>query len=127
MTGDEVEHATERREARLVRLLRWGSTAGPRVLVLSLAAAAAGLASVARSVNGALPLQEIRRQWTANALHLDHEDCRHPYLVDRAESLEELACAQRTLDAVRSALFTQLAASPFSYRKAGSGQRSTRR
>ena len=47
------------------------------------------------------------------------------FLLDRAETLEDLELANTAIEAIRSALVNQLAASPYSFRKAG--QRSTRR
>lgn len=42
------------------------------------------------------------------------------FLLERAQSAEDLDAAQRTLDAVRNAIENQLSHSPFIYRKAAS-------
>ena len=47
------------------------------------------------------------------------------FLLDRASNVDELDLAQSAIEAIRSAIFTQLARSPYSFRKAGSS--STRR
>ena len=47
------------------------------------------------------------------------------FLLDRAETVEDLDRAQVAVDAVRAAVLTQLAATPYSFRKAGKS--STRR
>jgi plasmid stabilization system protein ParE len=47
------------------------------------------------------------------------------FLLDRAETLEDLELANTAIEAIRSTLVNQLAASPYSFRKAG--LRSTRR
>lgn len=47
------------------------------------------------------------------------------FLLDRAQSVEDLELAQTAIDAIQSAVLTHLARSPFSFRK--SGQSSTRR
>jgi len=47
------------------------------------------------------------------------------FLLDRAETIEELDQAQSVIDAVRSAARDQLATTPYSFRKAGKS--STRR
>ena len=40
------------------------------------------------------------------------------FLLDRAETFEDLALAQAAIEAVRSAALNQLAATPYSFRKA---------
>jgi plasmid stabilization system protein ParE len=47
------------------------------------------------------------------------------FLLDRAETLEDLELADKAIQAIRSALTSQLAASPYSFRKTSQG--STRR
>jgi plasmid stabilization system protein ParE len=47
------------------------------------------------------------------------------FLLDRAETLEDLDRAQAAIEAVRSATLNQLAATPYSFRK--TGKSSTRR
>jgi plasmid stabilization system protein ParE len=47
------------------------------------------------------------------------------FLLDRAETAEDLTLADEAIQAIRSALTNQLAASPYSFRK--TGPRSTRR
>ena len=47
------------------------------------------------------------------------------FLLDRAETVEDLDRAQATIEAVRSAALNQLAATPYSFRK--TGKSSTRR
>ena len=47
------------------------------------------------------------------------------FLLDRAETVEDLVLAQAAIEAVRSAVLNQLAATPYSFRKAGKS--STRR
>lgn len=47
------------------------------------------------------------------------------FLLDRATTADELGLAQAAIDAIRSATLHQLAATPYSFRKAGSS--STRR
>ena len=49
------------------------------------------------------------------------------YLLERAETPEDLDRAQEVIEALRQAIFRQLAVTPFSFRKAGDGRRSTRR
>ncbi|MDM0109984.1 type II toxin-antitoxin system RelE/ParE family toxin [Variovorax sp. J22R24] len=49
------------------------------------------------------------------------------FLVDRAQTLEELEHAQRVLDEVRSNIMTRLSENPWAYRKAGDRRRTTRR
>ena len=49
------------------------------------------------------------------------------FLLDRAETLEDLDNAQADLDALREATLNKLAASSWTYRKAGTGRRTTRR
>lgn len=41
------------------------------------------------------------------------------FLLDRAETLEDLDLAQAALEAIRSAALNQLATTPYSFRKAG--------
>ncbi len=41
------------------------------------------------------------------------------FLLDRAKTLEDLDMAQAAIEAVRSAALSQLAATPYSFRKAG--------
>ena len=41
------------------------------------------------------------------------------FLLDRAETVEDLDLAQAAIEAVRSAALSQLAATPYSFRKAG--------
>ena len=41
------------------------------------------------------------------------------FLLDRAETFEDLALAQAAIEAVRSAALNPLAATPYSFRKAG--------
>jgi plasmid stabilization system protein ParE len=48
-------------------------------------------------------------------------------LLERAETVEDLDRAQQVIDVLRQAVDGQLAMTPFSFRKAGSGRRSTRR
>ncbi len=43
------------------------------------------------------------------------------FLLDRAETGEDLDLAQAAIEAVRSAALNQLAATPYSFRKAGKG------
>ena len=43
------------------------------------------------------------------------------FLLDRAETVEDLDLAQAAIEAVRSAAQNQLAATPYSFRKAGKG------
>jgi len=47
------------------------------------------------------------------------------FMLDRAETIEDLDAAQAAIEAVRSAALNQLAATPYSFRK--SGKSSTRR
>ena len=47
------------------------------------------------------------------------------FLLDRAETVDDLDLAQVAIEAVRSAVLNQLAATPYSFRKAGKS--STRR
>jgi len=47
------------------------------------------------------------------------------FLLDRAETVEDLALAQAAIDAIRSAALNQLTVTPYSFRKAG--QSPTRR
>jgi len=49
------------------------------------------------------------------------------HLLERANTAQDLDRAQEVIDALRAALLSRLASSPWSYRKAGGGQRSTRR
>lgn len=49
------------------------------------------------------------------------------HLLERANTPEDLDRTQEVIDSLRSALLLHLASSPWSYRKAGDGQRSTRR
>ncbi|MGJ7512284.1 type II toxin-antitoxin system RelE/ParE family toxin [Variovorax sp. GT1P44] len=49
------------------------------------------------------------------------------FLIDRAQTLEELEHAQRILDELRSSIVTRLSENPWAYRKAGDGRRTTRR
>lgn len=49
------------------------------------------------------------------------------HLLEQASTTEELDRTQDVIDALRTALLSHLASSPWSYRKAGDGQRSTRR
>ena len=49
------------------------------------------------------------------------------FLLDRAETAEDFESAQEAVKNLRTALVSHLALSPFSYRKAGDGRRSTRR
>jgi plasmid stabilization system protein ParE len=49
------------------------------------------------------------------------------FLLERAETPEDLSQAQQVLDSLRVAIASHLVASPWSYRKAGDGRRSTRR
>jgi plasmid stabilization system protein ParE len=49
------------------------------------------------------------------------------HLLERAETLEDLDRAEAVIGALRQAIFGQLALTPFSFRKAGDGKRSTRR
>jgi plasmid stabilization system protein ParE len=41
------------------------------------------------------------------------------FLLDRAETVEDLDLAQVAIDAIRSAALSQLASTPYSFRKAG--------
>ncbi len=41
------------------------------------------------------------------------------FLLDRAETVEDLDLAQAAIEAIRSAALNQLAATPYSFRKAG--------
>lgn len=41
------------------------------------------------------------------------------FLLDRAETVEDLDLAQAAIEAIRSAALSQLAATPYSFRKAG--------
>jgi plasmid stabilization system protein ParE len=49
------------------------------------------------------------------------------FLLDRAQTLDDLANAQADLDSLRAATLYKLAESPWAYRKAGTGRRTTRR
>lgn len=49
------------------------------------------------------------------------------HLLERAETVEDLDRAQQVIDVLRQAVDRQLAQTPFSFRKAGAGRRSTRR
>jgi plasmid stabilization system protein ParE len=49
------------------------------------------------------------------------------FLLERAETIEDLDRAQEVIATLRQAMFGQLALSPFSFRKAGDGRSSTRR
>ncbi|MDM0109273.1 type II toxin-antitoxin system RelE/ParE family toxin [Variovorax sp. J22R24] len=49
------------------------------------------------------------------------------FLVDRAQTLEDLEHAQRVLDELRSNIMTRLSENPWAYRKAGDRRRTTRR
>ncbi|NRF70986.1 type II toxin-antitoxin system RelE/ParE family toxin [Aquincola sp. S2] len=49
------------------------------------------------------------------------------YLLERAETIEDLDRAEGVIGALRQAIYAQLAVTPFSFRKAGDGSRSTRR
>jgi plasmid stabilization system protein ParE len=49
------------------------------------------------------------------------------YLLDRARDLDELAHAQDLIDMLRKAVDDQLSLTPWSFRKAGDGSRSTLR
>ena len=50
-----------------------------------------------------------------------HDDLAHlfDFLLDRAETVEVLDLAQAAIEAIRSAALNQLAATPYSFRKAG--------
>jgi len=49
------------------------------------------------------------------------------FLLARAYTLEDLDHAQRVIEVLRTAVTHQLARTPYSFRKAGDGRRSTRR
>lgn len=49
------------------------------------------------------------------------------FLLERAQTLEDLEQAQAVLDALRTGILSHLASSPWSYRKAGDARRSTLR
>lgn len=49
------------------------------------------------------------------------------FLLDRAETIADLDNAQDDLEALREAVLIKLGASPWAYRKAGIGRRTTRR
>ena len=49
------------------------------------------------------------------------------FLLDRAQDLEELNRVEASIQTLRKAIETQLASNPWSFRKAGRGDRSTRR
>jgi plasmid stabilization system protein ParE len=51
----------------------------------------------------------------------------HDFLLDRAETIEDLDLAARLIDELEAAIGNHLSASPWAYRKAGDGRRSTRR
>ena len=48
------------------------------------------------------------------------------FLVDQAQTLEDLEYAQRVLDELRSNIMTRLSENPWAYRKAGGGRKKTR-
>jgi len=48
-------------------------------------------------------------------------------LLERAGSVEDLDAAQRLIDSLRLTITSGLALTPYSFRKAGDGRRSTRR
>ncbi|MFO1252800.1 MAG: type II toxin-antitoxin system RelE/ParE family toxin [Inhella sp.] len=49
------------------------------------------------------------------------------FLLERARSVEDLEAAQGLIDALRLTIANGLALTPYSFRKAGDGRRSTRR
>lgn len=49
------------------------------------------------------------------------------HLLERVETLEDLEHAQEVIHTLRQAIAHQLALTPYSFRKAGDGRRSTRR
>lgn len=51
----------------------------------------------------------------------------HDFLLERAETIEDLDLASRLIDELEAAIGGHLSASPWAYRKAGDGRRSTRR
>lgn len=56
----------------------------------------------------------------------DEDLCRlFDFLLERAETVEDLDQAQRALESIRNAVLVQLASTPYSFRKAGKS--STRR
>ncbi len=50
---------------------------------------------------------------------VDDLACLFDFLVDKAETVEDLDWAQAAIEAVRSAALVHLAATPYSFRKAG--------
>lgn len=49
----------------------------------------------------------------------DDLECLFDFLLDRAETVEDLDLAQAAIEAIRSVALIQLAATPYSFRKAG--------
>lgn len=49
------------------------------------------------------------------------------YLIERAETVEDLDQAEETIASLRLAVENQLAVTPYSFRKGGDGRRSTHR
>ncbi len=65
------------------------------------------------------------RQQAVGSLSADDLDRLFDFLLERAETVEDFDLAQSAIAAIRSAIMTQLAATPYSFRKVGTS--STRR
>lgn len=67
----------------------------------------------------------FRVRWSAQAR--DDLLSLHDHLLDRARTVEDLDLAEHLIDELQASVYAHLSTSPWAYRKAGDGRRSTRR